>query len=112
MIATGEIACMFPSKGILNKLVVSVTNIPKGGATIVCKIDTIEGEMNTRNPVKNLYTKNLNLGINTGDIVRVHVEPVVEDEEVGEYFISLLWTPEIKEGTIRQFLIDELNNKE
>lgn len=107
MITTGPMSCMFPSNGVWNRLVVKLLKVPKGGATIVCKIDT-DGETYTRDPIKEVFTKELSMGIKVGDLVRAWVEPVVEGEEVGEYFISLLWTPTIKEGTIRKFLIDDL----
>jgi len=111
MICTGPMSCMFPSKGVWNRLVVKLLKVPKGGATVVCKIDTAT-EMYTRYPVKELFVEEVNINIKVGDLVRAWVEPVVEDEEVGEYFISLLWTPRIKEGTIRKFLIDELDKEE
>jgi len=111
MICTGPMSCMFPSNGVWNKLVVKLLKVPKGGATIVCKIDA-DGEAYTRDPIKEVFIKDLSMDIKVGHLVRAWVEPVVEDEEIGDYFISLLWTPTIKEGTIRKFLIDDLEKGE
>ncbi len=107
MICTGPMSCMFPSNGVWNKMVVKLLKAPKGGATVVCKVDAT-AEMYTRYPVKELFIEEVNMNVKVGNLVRAWVEPVVEGEEVGEYFISLLWTPTIKEGTIRKFLIDDL----
>ena len=96
---------MFPAKGSVEKLVVSVFEMPKGGIDIIAQIG-VEDSVTTFK-AKELFAMELvpPLGeVEVGDRLMVEVEPTDPEEEVGFYWVAALWVPDRSEVSIVKFL--------
>uniref|UniRef100_A0A6H1ZBQ4 Uncharacterized protein n=1 Tax=viral metagenome TaxID=1070528 RepID=A0A6H1ZBQ4_9ZZZZ len=104
---------MFCCPGKLNKGGIFLNAKPKSGAAVVLNIENDLGEGSRS---YNITRRNLifepNIEISTWDRLTVSFFTVnPEEDKMTEIWISLLWTPTIKDVQIKSYLIDQLEEQ-
>ena len=106
---------MFPSDGTLIGGYMAVDNMPKDGVDLVIEVNTdgvIKSEkIFTKRPSTALAVRS-NLLIDAGSKLTIRAEVKVEGSELSGIWVAFLWTPKIKDSSVKKFLIDELDKLE
>ncbi len=103
----GPMNYMFPAKGSVEKLVVSVFEMPRDGVDILVQIG-LGGPLTTFK-TKELFIKELFSPIGEVEIggrLAVRVESTNPEEGIGIYWVAALWMPDRSEVSIMKFLED------
>ena len=102
---------LFPCPGVINKGGIFLNAKPKDGATIIL---TIENELGGSSKSYQISRRNMvfepNIEVDTWDRLTASffvVNPI--EDKITEIWIALLWTPTIKDVTIKSYLIDQLD---
>ena len=103
---------MFACDGEISKGAVSLNVKPKSNAIVTFNLDTELGGSSRSFTVdrKNLVFEP-SIKVSQFDKLTVSFYPGPEDK-VEEVWVSLLWTPTVKDAKIKNFLIDELEKEE
>ena len=103
---------LFPCSGVINKGGIFLNAKPKDGATIIL---TIENELGGSSKSYQMTRQSLllepNIEINAWDRLTVSffvVNPV--EDKITEVWADWLWTPTVKDATIKNYLIDSLDS--
>ena len=103
---------LFPCPGVINKGGIFISPKPKNGATIILTIENeLGGSSKSYQITKQSSLLELNMEINTWDRLTVSfyvVNPV--EDKITEVWAALLWTPTVKDVTIKNYLIDNLDS--
>ena len=101
---------MFPCPGTLNKGGIFLNTKPKSGAAIIL---TAENELGSGSRSYQITRRNLlfepKIELDTWDRLTVSFFTVDPEDKVAEVWIALLWTPTVKDVTIKNYLIDQLD---
>jgi len=108
----GPLNYMFPARGVIRKLVSDVDEMPKDGVDIVLEITTEDNVFINRISTKKRLVSDLNYDVLVGDRVKITIIPTNSEQEVGDYWISLLWIPHKSEVDVMKFMISELDKLE
>lgn len=102
---------MFPCPGVISKGGIFLNAKPKQGATVIL---TVENELGGSSKSYQITRRNLlfepNIETDTWDRLTAAffvVNP--EEDRMTEVWIALIWTPTIKDVTIKNYLIDQLD---
>lgn len=102
---------LFPCPGSINKGGIFLDKKPKAGAAIIL---TIENDLGGGSRSYQISRRNMlfepDIEINTWDRLTVSfftVDP--KEDKMTEVWIALLWTPTVKDATIKNYLIDSLD---
>ena len=102
---------LFPCPGVINKGGIFLNAKPKSGAAIVLTIENgLDRSSKSYQITKQSSLLKLNTEINTWDRLTVSffvVNPV--EDKITEVWAALLWTPTVKDVTIKNYLIDNLD---
>jgi hypothetical protein len=99
---------MFHSGGTINSGMLYVENMPKEGVDIVATM-----YYGNSHKTETLFNKKqfamleFNIGVISGFRLEIEIKSR-NSGQLGEIWTSFLWTPEIKECVVKQYLIDEL----
>ena len=103
---------LFPCPGVINKGGIFISPKPKNGATIILTIENeLGGSSKSYQITKQSSLLELNMEIITWDRLTVSffvVNPV--EDKITEVCAALLWTPTVKDATIKNYLIDSLDS--
>lgn len=100
---------MFPAKGTINVAVVHVDKAPKNGFRINLEMGRGKNSIKHSEFIKDDHISvKLGIAVQVGDRLTISTEPANEGEEIAGVWVSLLWTPDVKDTTAKQFLIEEL----
>jgi len=100
---------MFCASGHISSYMIHLGKAPKGGANISLLIESGEASVNnsfimsTRQIQSKISTR-----VNSGDRITVSIDPIDKKFPITEVWISFLWTPLLKETSIKSFLIEDL----
>ena len=102
---------LFPCPGVINKGGIFLNAKPKSGATVIL---TIESDLGGGSKSYIISRRNLlfepNIEINTWDRLTASFFTVnPEEDKMTEVWLALLWTPTVKDVTIKNYLIDQLD---
>ena len=104
---------LFPCKGTISKCVIDIGKRPKQDITIVIGIINDEkGSSKTIVLNKIRIATDLKLNVDIYDKLSISISYEVEKEvdNITDFWVSLLWTPTVKDTVIKQFLIDEIEH--
>jgi hypothetical protein len=100
---------MFPCNGTITRAMIRLGNKPKNSIRLKIRL------FNETNSIskgfvleKKLYNIDPEIAVVAGDCLEVFLE--AEDEIVTEIWVSLLWTPLMKDTEIKTFLIEDIEN--
>lgn len=104
---------MFPVVGEISTALIYVENMPKNGVDVSVVLESNGGGSRTDQlfSKSNSISLDLNLNVKGGDRISINVVSKDPEPLIGVWS-SILWTPEIKNATIKRFLIDALDNVE
>ena len=105
---------MFTCGGTITKGGIFLSAKPKNGAAVVI---SIENDLGNVSKSFNITRRNLliepNIKVSTWDRLTVSFYTInPEEDKMAEVWISFLWTPEIKDASIKNFLIDSLKEED
>jgi hypothetical protein len=104
---------MFCATGKIVKGLVRITNSIKGGAVVKVSIENDIGEESkTYIMSRQSILVEPDLDVYSGDRMTVCIFPDLPGEKITEVWLSFLWVPNIKEATLKHFLIEELEKDE
>jgi hypothetical protein len=102
---------LFPCPGVISKGGIFLNTKPKEGAAVIL---TIENELGGNSRSYQMSRRNLlfepDIRVDTWDRLTASffvVNP--EEDKMTEVWIALLWTPTIKDVTVKNYLIDQLD---
>ncbi len=103
---------MFPAVGKITKGMIRLATQLKSGANIHIYIANDIGSESKSYPMprRNLLVE-LDFDVYSGDRLIVYIESENPEEKITEVWTSFLWTPNIKESTLKHFLISELEKE-
>ena len=101
---------LFPCPGVISKGGIFLSAKPKNGATIIL---TIENELGGSSRSYQITRRNMlfdpNIEIDTWDRLTASFSVVDPEDKITEVWAALLWTPTVKDVTIKSYLIDSLD---
>ena len=100
---------MFPCEGVINKGLIKLGKRSQNGIVSIVKISN---DLSVGSKQFIINNKQLliepEIEVHTGDCLDISIKPLMEDEKVTEVWISFLWTPNVKDITVKSFLLSEL----
>ncbi len=116
----GPLTYMFPARGKVARIIVHAAETPKSGIDITVKIDTVKSsgvDISAKFHANDIFiTEPTEVGeVDVGEILSIKAEATNPNEEIGIYWIAVLWVPHKSEGDVMKLLTSELekdNNKE
>lgn len=103
---------LFPAKGRITKGLIFLDSRPKTGFNVEISLNNDAGGLSTSYIVsRRSMALEPNMEVFSSDRLIVSIEPITEEDIATEVWISLLWTPTIKDASVRSFLIDELEKE-
>lgn len=101
---------MFPTDGEITFAALYIENMPKSGVDVFVVVhfeETYKGDV--------LFAKgqlipiNIDMDVIAESRLTLTVKANKDEEQVSGIWVSVLWTPGVKDSMIKQFLIDELD---
>lgn len=105
----GELNYLFAGSGIVTKLVARVDNMPKDGVEVLVETYYAEEVSSRTFTIKKALYAEPNIEVGTGDLFKVSISPVNPADDIGDYWIGILWMPNKKEVDFEKVLIDKLD---
>ena len=100
---------MFPCDGILTKGMIDIGKKLTAGATVELDVfDEKSSELKSYTMSSKRFPLDINLEIKSGDCLEVFINPVDSREKITEAWVSLLWTPSMKDVEVKSFLLNEI----
>ena len=104
---------MFPVDGRITVGGLFVEDMPKHGVDVTTTILQASTQIsNTVFSKKQSIIVTPNVKVSAGDRLIIRVISVSSEETVSGIWIAFLWTPEVKDSVIKQFLIEDLEKNE
>ncbi len=103
----GPMNYMFPAKGLVQKLLVYVDEMPKDGVNILVELGSKDSTIATEFKTREMFVTKLisPMGeVDVGDKLCILVEPINPEDEVGTYWVSALWVPHSSSVDVIEFL--------
>ena len=99
---------MFPSKGMISRGGIFLDSKPKDGVEATLSVsDSIEGFSRSYNILKQSMVLELDIDVRPWNKLDISIRPIGETI-VERVWVSFLWSPDVKEVNIKNFLIEEL----
>lgn len=103
---------MFCASGSIDKGLVTLAKRPKDAVEI--KI-TIENDLGKESKSYMITNKSLlsepRLAVYSGDRLTISIFPTGPEDKLTEVWVAFMWTPSVKDASIKNFLIDELEKE-